>query len=157
MYLLVVQEVLEHKPLACISMPEFPFSHQQSARIETLTRDVGDSNKRLRRFVDDPARFSSLIGRYDALISGSFAVQFFERVMWHDSDLDLYVEDGPGYEALCKFVVDVEGYRPSNPTDLSSYEGKGLVEVHGSLRVMTLRHSFDICRYEPLLAPQGSA
>ncbi len=67
-------------------------------------------DKRLRRFVQDPSALRSQMGKCDALISGSFAIQFFERVTWPDSDLDFFVEQGEGCESFCKYLMDSEGY-----------------------------------------------
>ena len=51
-----------------------------------------------------------------ALISGSFALQFFERVMWRDSELDIYVQDRKRARRCCigpvtKYLIEFEGYR----------------------------------------------
>jgi hypothetical protein len=40
------------------------------------------------------------------VISGSFAVQFFARVVYENSDLDLYVEHQHGYK-LCAWLIDI--------------------------------------------------
>ena len=44
-------------------------------------------NKRLERFVQDPKGFRSQMGKSGALIFGSFAIQFFERVWWKNPTL----------------------------------------------------------------------
>ncbi|KAL9002532.1 MAG: hypothetical protein Q9180_009968, partial [Flavoplaca navasiana] len=62
------------------------------------------------RFVNDPIGLRSKMGELDALISGSFAIQFFERVTWPSSDLDMYVKEGEGSDALCAYLVESEGY-----------------------------------------------
>lgn len=49
----------------------------------------------------------------DALISGSFAIQFFERVSWRESDLDVYIEDGPDAEDFEQYLCQKEGYHVS--------------------------------------------
>lgn len=46
----------------------------------------------------------------NALISGSFALQFFERVTWPESDLDILVEEGDGLEEMKKYLTGSEGY-----------------------------------------------
>ncbi|OBZ78027.1 NADPH-dependent methylglyoxal reductase GRE2 [Grifola frondosa] len=48
-------------------------------------------NRLLSRFFTDPIAFRSLQARTAALISGSFALQFFDRTFYPESDLDLYV------------------------------------------------------------------
>jgi hypothetical protein len=50
------------------------------------------------------------LAEHDALISGSFALQFFERIIWRDSDLDVYVEDRKSPDALGDYLVGHEGY-----------------------------------------------
>ncbi|KAI0325803.1 hypothetical protein GY45DRAFT_1329831 [Cubamyces sp. BRFM 1775] len=47
-------------------------------------------NKRLSRFFRDPIAFRSLQARTAAVISGSFALQFFDRTYYPESDLDIY-------------------------------------------------------------------
>ena len=51
-------------------------------------------DRKLRCFVRDPYGFRSQMAKTDALISGSFAFQFFERTSWKPSDLDIFVEHG---------------------------------------------------------------
>lgn len=48
---------------------------------------------RLSRFVNDPIEFRYQLGLADALISGSFALQFFAQQVWSDASLDVFVED----------------------------------------------------------------
>ena len=67
-------------------------------------------DKRLHRFVNDPIGLRSKLGELDALISGSFAIQFFERVTWHSSDLDMYVKAGARAYALRTYLANSEGY-----------------------------------------------
>ncbi|KZT06562.1 uncharacterized protein LAESUDRAFT_700451 [Laetiporus sulphureus 93-53] len=50
-----------------------------------------DINHHLLRFFDEPTKFRSLQARTGTLISGSFALQFFDRTVYPESDLDLYV------------------------------------------------------------------
>ncbi len=64
----------------------------------------------LGRFVQDPLLFRSQLGRYDALVSGSFAVQFFDRVQWTDSDLDIYIKGGVSTDAFGTYLCEAEGY-----------------------------------------------
>ncbi|KAH8092536.1 hypothetical protein BXZ70DRAFT_898267 [Cristinia sonorae] len=48
-------------------------------------------NDSLMRFFDDPVAFRSLQARTGTLISGSTALQFFDRTSYPNSDLDLYI------------------------------------------------------------------
>lgn len=60
-----------------------------------------DVNRRLRRFVENPKEFRTELGNANAFISGSFAIQFFDNVLWMGSDLDIYLRDyGKGVKAL---------------------------------------------------------
>jgi hypothetical protein len=51
-------------------------------------------NRHLSRFVSDPLSFRSLQARTATLISGSNALQFFDRTFYPESDLDLYTHLG---------------------------------------------------------------
>jgi hypothetical protein len=80
---------------------------------ETLFRTQWNINRQLKHFVKDPINFRSHLAVYDALISGSFALQFFERRIWEDSDLDIYVENWIALnnsDALGECLVVHEGY-----------------------------------------------
>jgi hypothetical protein len=74
-----------------------------------------DINAKLRRFVDKPTALRSTLGRYQALISGSFALQFFERVVWSDSDLDIFAPLEDGYKEIIEYLVKEEGYDDEMP------------------------------------------
>lgn len=50
-----------------------------------------DIDKHLRRFVKNPTTFRSLMAETGSVIAGSNALQFFDRVYYPSSDLDLYV------------------------------------------------------------------
>ncbi|EPS38477.1 hypothetical protein H072_7790 [Dactylellina haptotyla CBS 200.50] len=67
-------------------------------------------NRSLRRFVDDPIAFRSLMARYNAIVSGSHALQFLARIKWPKSDLDLYVTEDGGIAAFASHLVAKEGY-----------------------------------------------
>lgn len=54
------------------------------------------------------------MGRHDALVSGSVALQFFERVLWKEADLDIFVEQGENAEAFAKYLTETEGYKFNN-------------------------------------------
>ncbi len=61
----------------------------------------------------------------DALISGSFGLQFFDRVVWEDSDLDIYVKgnwEDAGPNSFCEHLVQVEGYTLKNTMEMEEYQ-----------------------------------
>lgn len=59
--------------------------------IADYIRRAFNINKHLSRYFDNPVDFRSLQARTGTLISGSNALQFFDRSFYPDSDLDLYV------------------------------------------------------------------
>lgn len=67
-------------------------------------------NRSLHRFVKQPTGLRSQLGKCNALISGSFALQSFERVFWDESDLDIFVQDGRGSGELGLYLAEAEGY-----------------------------------------------
>ncbi|KAL9580239.1 MAG: hypothetical protein Q9212_004611 [Teloschistes hypoglaucus] len=89
---------------------------QLSSLYQNLLPAQWNVDRRLLGFVNDPKALRSFMGKHDVLISGSFAIQFFERVTWKESDLDLYAEAGPSTEALDKYLCEKEGYRISRRT-----------------------------------------
>ena len=82
-----------------------------------------DVDKALRRYVGDPCGLRSQMAKYDALIAGSFAVQYFERASWEDDrTLDLIVRQGPGSDLLSKHISEVEGYSKVRAIEYGSGE-----------------------------------
>ncbi|KAI0083693.1 hypothetical protein BDY19DRAFT_858899, partial [Irpex rosettiformis] len=51
-------------------------------------------HRMLKIFFDSPTDFRALQARTGAIISGSFALQFFSQVYYSDTDLDIYVHYG---------------------------------------------------------------
>lgn len=65
-------------------------------------------NQHLARFFEDPVAFRSLQARTGTLISGSNALQFFDRTHYPESDLDIYTY--PGYAAEVGMELLKYGY-----------------------------------------------
>lgn len=61
------------------------------------------------------------------LISGSFALQFFDRVCWPASDLDINIRQGLG--TLESYLCRVEGYTLQRSTDGHKYNMIGIDKV----------------------------
>ena len=76
----------------------------------TLRESLWDINRSLERYVDHPLRFRNKLGSCDALISGSFAVQFFARQVWANTELDIFVESGSRAWEFAKYLQKEEGY-----------------------------------------------
>ena len=86
-------------------------------------------NKRLERFSQAPKGFRGQMGKSGALISGSFAIQFFERVLWKESDLDIFVEHGPKASNFERYLCENEGYHLTHERE---HDGDGLYEALGA-------------------------
>lgn len=61
------------------------------ATAQAFLRLAFDINRHLSRFFPDPVAFRSLQARTATLISGSNALQFLDRALWPEADLDIYV------------------------------------------------------------------
>ena len=66
---------------------------------------------KLSRFVDNPKAFRMQMAANQALVSGSFAVQFFGRVVFTDSDLDVFIHSGEGAQAFERYLAEDECYK----------------------------------------------
>ena len=75
-------------PLALVRMASS--SRAIRSATEDFARRAYNINKKLKRYFNDPQSFRSLMARTDMVISGSFALQFFDRSFYPESDLDLY-------------------------------------------------------------------
>jgi hypothetical protein len=83
----------------------------------------------LTRFVKDPCRLRSELGRYSSLISGSFALQLFAQCLWPDSDLDVFVEQGVALDSFDTYLRNEEYYRLHLTKDQDTYAMRDLVQV----------------------------
>lgn len=98
-------------------------------------------DKTLRRFVVNTANFRSQMARYDALVFGSLPLQFFERVVWEESDMDVIIKGKKEADAFGEYLITAEGYefvrcRRSGMIDgLIDYNLPARLEVKGCLIV----------------------
>ncbi|PPQ66494.1 hypothetical protein CVT26_011182 [Gymnopilus dilepis] len=70
---------------------------------------VWDPAKRFRRWFPNVLEFRRVLRSEDAVISGSFALQFFDRSFYVESDMDIFVRIA-GVTGLCGFITS-QGYR----------------------------------------------
>lgn len=77
--------------------------------IKEFKRRAYNINKRLAYYFDDPLSFRSLMARTHMVISGSFALQFFDRSFYPNSDLDLYIRPDTSIEVVGSYLLN-EGY-----------------------------------------------
>lgn len=69
------------------------------------------------------------MGKYDAIGSGSLALQVFERVLWKESDMDVFIRKGAGAEAFGKYLCEGEGYTLVAPKRDTYVRRRDLIEV----------------------------
>jgi hypothetical protein len=92
-------------------------------------RERWSVDRRLTRFVKDPKRLRSELGRFASLISGSFALQFFAQCLWPDSDLDIFVERGVASDSFDTYLQNEEHYGLHSTKDQDTYAMRDLVQV----------------------------
>lgn len=77
---------------------------------EHLQKSHFNINKRLSDFVVHPDMFRSQLGKYDALISGGFALNFFDFGYWKVPNLDVFIEAGIHAVEFTNYIRKHEGY-----------------------------------------------
>ncbi|EEU34813.1 uncharacterized protein NECHADRAFT_88423 [Fusarium vanettenii 77-13-4] len=76
---------------------------------------ISNVNIQLKDFVDDPPMFRSKMGKYGALISGSFALNLLElgqRKVFH---LDIFIKDVANADHFTNYMRENEKYQSDNP------------------------------------------
>jgi hypothetical protein len=96
---------------------------QLSQTYQDLLATQWNIDSKLSRFVADPRRFRMRLRDTEAVISGSFAVQFFDRTVYRDADLDVFVEHGNHVKGLCKHLTSTEGYKLAYTRDGPKSDG----------------------------------
>ena len=95
------------------------FGHLQ----HDLRKTQWNIDVKLSRFVDHPKAFRAQMAANQALVSGSFAIQFFGRVVFTDSDLDVFIHSGEGAQAFERYLAEDEGYNTVRRIELNEYDG----------------------------------
>lgn len=86
-------------------------SKRLTPNIQSHCQRRWDINRRLKRFVRFPKDLRAVLGSVNALISGSFALQFFDDVTWKESDLDIYLKDNEAsISEIVGYLEQREGY-----------------------------------------------
>jgi len=97
-----------------LGLADFEVLYQVSKELyqlkDSLRRKHLNINIRLRDFVANPEMFRSQLGKYDALISGVFALNFFELSRWKVPNLDILVRAGSHADEFENYIRDQEGY-----------------------------------------------
>lgn len=77
----------------------------------------------------DPQLFRSELGKHNALVSGSVALQFFERVVWRESDLDVFIEEGENAGTFHKYLTEKEYYKLNTTAFFPGYMMSDIEQV----------------------------
>ncbi|KAL8290982.1 hypothetical protein RB601_003668 [Gaeumannomyces tritici] len=80
-----------------------------------MMKKISSINIHLKDFVDNPAMLRSQLRKYDALISGPFALNIFELGRQHVRYLDVFVHNGVNADQLAEYIQKTENYRNDNP------------------------------------------
>jgi hypothetical protein len=68
-------------------------------------------NIALKNFVIDATMFRSQLGHYNAMISGSFALNFFQLSNKKVSHLEIFIKDGGGADQFTDYLQKTEKYK----------------------------------------------
>lgn len=120
---LISQEPLEIFDKICsyLNTAEFLVFRQVCKRyyqVKNLQRCF-NINMLLRPFVSDPRVFRSKLGKHNALISGVFALNFFELGWSNVPVLELFVEVGAQTDELVAYIKDNEDYDREDYLDIT--------------------------------------
>lgn len=100
-----------------------------ACHLDAYSRSCWNINRKLSRFVEKPVGLRCKLAELNALISGSFALQFFDDVVWKESDLDIFAQKGDECKVLEEYLVNEEGYVLEQCKEQEDYAMGGLVEV----------------------------
>jgi hypothetical protein len=92
---------------------------------EHVEKSCFNLNKRLRDFVAYPDMFRSQLGKYDALIYGGFALNFFDFGSWRVPNLDVWMEAGTNAVDFINYIRKYEGYETSSEDSLNGVTVSG--------------------------------
>ncbi|KAI3336855.1 hypothetical protein HD806DRAFT_474993 [Xylariaceae sp. AK1471] len=81
-----------------------------------------DIDEKLERFFVNPRAFRTELGRADALIAGSFALQFFANKFWPESDLDISLREGGNVNRFGQYLVEAEGYELATTHEINTFD-----------------------------------
>ncbi|KAG1899749.1 uncharacterized protein F5891DRAFT_1128900 [Suillus fuscotomentosus] len=83
--------------------------HAAYAASKDYSRRAFNINRHLSGFISQPLLFRSLQARTGTLIAGSNALQFLDRTVYDEADMDMYVHPGHAREVM-DYIVEKEGY-----------------------------------------------
>lgn len=98
-----------------------------------------DVDKALRHYVDDPKDFRSQMAKYDALIDGTFANEFFERAVCDRDLLSVTIQQGLGPQLFSKYLSDIVGYSEVKLEEFDQNHLTAEVGTYGMLSASAIR------------------
>ena len=105
-----------------------------------------DVDKALKRYFNDPIGLRSQMAKYDVLITGHFATNYFGRAFGKYQSLRMMIQEGDGPESMIKYLSDVEGY--VNVKETRVYKVRCYVtNLHQSPSLIYLRLRLQIMRH----------
>lgn len=115
----IIDNILDYcTPLAIFRLKTTSYAANKAVH-GYITRTF-DINSHLEHFFDDPISFRVLQARTNAIVSGSNALQFFDRTHYERSDLDVYVSGVESTKEVCDWLENnCYVYRPTPGTFLS--------------------------------------
>lgn len=81
-----------------------------STTLHREIRRVWDINARLGLYFENPIAFRDELARRNAIITGAFAVQFFERAVWGEPNMEIMVRQGRDAGWMRRFLEQEAGY-----------------------------------------------
>jgi hypothetical protein len=84
---------------------------QLSQTYQDLFSTQWNIDSKLSRFIVDPHKLCCQLRDSKTVISGSFAVQLFDRAIYHDSDLDIFAQHGDHVKGFDEYLTSAEGYQ----------------------------------------------
>lgn len=106
--------ICQHLPIPSIIAWSRTCSAFRNAYLQRWSVD-----NRLKRFVKSPTRLRSMLAKPDALVAGSFALQFFAQCLWPESGLDIFVKQGTGAQSFYSYLLEEEDYRLDTLQDIN--------------------------------------
>ncbi|KAF4336551.1 hypothetical protein FBEOM_9593 [Fusarium beomiforme] len=76
-----------------------------------ILRSICGINAALKNFVIDATMFRSQLGHYNAMISGSFALNFFQLSSKKVSKLDIFIKEGADADQFMDYLQRTEEYK----------------------------------------------
>ncbi|PNP85051.1 hypothetical protein FNYG_01576 [Fusarium nygamai] len=105
-----------------LTLPDFLALFQVCKRLYTsknnILRFICGINAALKSFVIDATIFRSKLGQYNAVISGPFALNFFQLSSNKVSKLDIFVKEGADADQFMDYLQRTGEYKNDSEVDM---------------------------------------